>query len=69
MPTQASNHEAVIAAAMTIAERNGYPTSAWRFFESEAGTALTAVADETPSLAPDHHDQFDGARLEPTKAD
>jgi hypothetical protein len=45
MNTEASrHHEAVIALAMTIAERNGYPTSAWRLFETEAEATFTKEA-------------------------
>jgi hypothetical protein len=69
MLTQASpNHEAIIAAAMTIAERNGYLTGAWRLFEAEAKTTLTAMSGDAPSLAPEHHEQFDDTQLEHTKS-
>jgi hypothetical protein len=44
MNTEASKlHESVIEIAMLLAEKNGYPTAAWRLFEAEAQAALAKM--------------------------
>jgi hypothetical protein len=40
--------ETVIAIAMMIAEQNGYPTDAWRLFQTEARAALTKMQRQHP---------------------
>ena len=49
MSTEASKrHESVIQIAMLLAEKNGYPTDAWRLFEAEAEAALVKMSTRSP---------------------
>ena len=54
MSTEASKrHESVIEIAMLLAEKNGYPTDAWRMFEAEADAALAKMSQpQTPERRP-----------------
>jgi hypothetical protein len=52
-PESSSYSEARIAVAMTIAERNGYPTNAWRLFEAEAEAALKDTSKHQAPRRPD----------------
>ena len=70
MCTDASKrHESVIQIAMLLAQKDGYPTDAWRLFEAEAEATLTnmsgrrAPTEAAPSISPEHHhNQLDDAQ-------
>ncbi|EIG63493.1 hypothetical protein [Bradyrhizobium sp. WSM1253] len=53
MSTEATKRqESVIQIAMLLAEKNGYPTDAWRLFEAEADAALKKMEEhQTPERA------------------
>ncbi|WP_201449777.1 hypothetical protein [Bradyrhizobium sp. Ai1a-2] len=41
-------HESVIEIAMLLAEKNGYPTDAWRMFERQAEATLARMSKRQP---------------------